>query len=29
METRDEVRAFCRHHFIPLERAETSTYRSP
>ncbi|MDQ3484009.1 MAG: class I SAM-dependent methyltransferase [Actinomycetota bacterium] len=23
METRDEVRAFCRHHFIPLERAET------
>jgi hypothetical protein len=23
VETRDEVRAFCRHHFIPLERAET------
>ncbi len=22
LETRDEVRAYCRHHYIPLERAE-------
>ncbi len=23
--TRDEVRAYCRHHYIPAERAETAT----
>jgi SAM-dependent methyltransferase len=23
LETREEVRAYCRHHFIPVERAET------
>ena len=24
LDTRDEVRAYCRHNFIPLERAETA-----
>jgi hypothetical protein len=23
LRTREEVRAYCRHHFIPVERAET------
>ncbi len=24
LETRDEVRSYCRHNFIPIERAETA-----
>jgi hypothetical protein len=27
IETREEVRAFCRHNYIPIERAERSIYR--